>query len=192
MAVLEFFFDVASPYTYLASTRVEAIAADTGATLIWRPFLLGGVYKIIGNQSPIFLPARGRYMVTDLQRWATYYGVPMSMPADFPPNTLLAMRALISFDAEADLVRAAHALFRAYWVEGRSISDPAVIAEAAGEDAVRAAADPKVKQALIDSTNEAVERGVFGAPTFFVDAEEMYFGNDRLPFVEQALRARGR
>lgn len=188
MPTVEFFFDVASPYSYLAATRIEAIAADCGARLVWRPFLLGGVFKLTGNRPPAALVPRGRYMLADLHRWASFYGVPFAMPASFPPNTLLAMRALIALPPER-LPAAAHALFHAYWVDGRDLSDPRVLAAATGAEAVARASDPAVKQALIAAVQEAVDRGAFGAPTFFVDGDQMFFGNDRLPFVEQALRA---
>jgi len=186
MPTLEFFFDVASPYSYLASSRVEAIAGDCGATLQWRPFLLGGVFKLTGNAPPATLVPRARYLFTDLQRWAAFYGVPFAMNPSFPPNSLQAMRALTALPPE-QLPAAAHALFHAYWVHGRQF-DPEVIAAAAGEEALARTSDPAVKQALIAATQEAVDRGAFGAPTFFVDHDQMFFGNDRLPFVEQALR----
>lgn len=187
MPTVEFFYDVASPYTYLATTQIEAIAADCRATLVWRPFLLGGVFKATGNTPPAFLPERGRYMARDLMRWQAYYGVPMAtvMPL---MNSLLPMRVLAGSPAEL-LPERTHALFRAYWVDGRDVTDATVLTDLVGAEAVAAASLPATKEALKATTDEAARRGAFGAPTFFVD-NEMFFGNDRLPFVEQELRRR--
>ncbi|MCB9760534.1 MAG: 2-hydroxychromene-2-carboxylate isomerase [Alphaproteobacteria bacterium] len=183
---IEFYVDVASPYTYLATTQVASLAERTGAAVRWRPFLLGGVFKATGNTPPATLPARARYMLQDLYRWAADYGVPFNFPAAFPVNSLTAMRALTSLDADA-LPQATARMMTAYWVEGRDPSDPAVIADVLGADALAAAADPAVKAALRAHTDRAIERGAFGAPTFFV-GDQMFFGNDRLHFVEAAAR----
>ncbi len=184
---LEFFYDIASPYTYLASTQVEAVAADAGAEVRWRPMLLGGVFKATGNTMPGLLPPRARYMLRDLERWAGWYGVSLRFPTTFPPRTLTMMRALTALEGEAR-VAATHAAFHACWVHDAALDDPAVVAEVAGAEAAGRASDPAIKDALRETTEEAVARGVFGAPTFFV-GDEMFFGNDRLPFVGQALRA---
>lgn len=189
MATVEFFYDLASPYTYLASTQIEAIAADCDAVVAWRPFLLGGVFKSTGNTPPAFLPERGRYMARDLHRWIAHYGVAMNnvMPI---MNSLLPMRVLAGTPADA-LPERTHRLFRAYWVDQQDVTDVAVLTDLVGAEAVARAGEQATKDALKATTDEAVRRGAFGAPTFFV-ADEMYFGNDRLPFVEQHLRrARG-
>jgi 2-hydroxychromene-2-carboxylate isomerase len=185
---VEFFYDIVSPFSYLASTRIEAIAADCDATVVFRPFFLGGLMKAVGNQPPATLPARGRYLFTDLRRWAAFYGVPFRLPSPFPAPTLLVMRALTALPA-GELVPATHRAFAAHWGEGRDISDPALLTELLGADAVARASEPAVKQALLDATAEAERRGAFGAPSFFV-GEELYFGNDRLPFLEQRLRGK--
>jgi len=183
---VEFFYDVVSPFSYLASTRIEAIASDCGAALVFRPFFLGGLMRSVGNSPPALLPARGRYLITDLRRWARFYGVPFTLPSSFPVNSLLAMRALIGLPA-ADRVPATHAVFAAHWGEGRDISDPSVLTDLLGAEAVARGSDPAVKESLIAATAEAEARGAFGAPSFFI-GEELYFGNDRLPFLEQRLR----
>jgi 2-hydroxychromene-2-carboxylate isomerase len=190
MPTVDFFYDVVSPYSYLASTRIEAIAADCGAELVFRPFFLGGLMKAVGNKPPAQLPARGRYLFTDLARWAAYYRIPYDFPRAFPILTLTAQRALVSLPPEAR-PGPTHELFRAYWAEQRDISQEEVLRDILGDGPVDAAADPAVKQALVEATAEAEQRGAFGAPTFFVDGE-MYFGNDRLPFLEQKLRELGR
>lgn len=186
---LEFFYDVASPYTYLATTQIEAIAADCKAKLVWRPFLLGGVMKATGNRPPAELMPRARYMANDLVRWTKYYGVPMN--SLFPIyNSLLPMR-VIAGTPEAQLPEVTHAVFRGYWVDQQDVTDPAVLTALVGADAVARANEQATKDRLRANTDEAVARGAFGAPTFFVgegESAEMFFGNDRLPFVEQALR----
>ncbi len=196
MATLEFFYDFVSPYSYLASTRVEAEVAKLGGTLRFRPFLLGGVFNATGNKAPIEgSPAKAAHMGTDLARWARRLGIPYAWPPKFPVLTVLPLRAAFAAERAGQLVPFTHALFRAYWAEGRDISDPAVVeaaARGAGLDgAALVAAAPSFKEALKAQTQEAVDRGSFGAPTFFV-GKEMFVGNDRLDFALEALAAAGR
>lgn len=191
MATLEFFYDFTSPYTYLASTQVEAVAARAGADVRWRPFLLGGVFKATGNRAPLETPAKGRHMLVDLQRWAHRLGVPLRFPGAFPIPTVLALRCALAAEARGKLVPFSQAVFRAAWVEAQDVSSPEVLAGLAVDldldGAALVAAAPGFKEALVRNTAEAVERGAFGAPTFFV-GEAMFVGNDRLDFVEEALR----
>lgn len=190
MRELEFFYDFVSPYSYLASTRVEAVAARAGATIRWRPFLLGGVFKATGNRAPIETPAKGPYMWRDLLRWATRLGVPFAMPATFPVSSVLSLRTALAVEQRGKLVPFTHAMYRAYWAEGQDLSQPEVVAKVAssvgldGSAMVEAAAEQKA--ALAAQTQDAIDRGAFGAPTFFV-AGDMFVGNDRLDFVEEAL-----
>ncbi len=192
MAELELFYDFVSPYSYLASTRVEALAARTGATLRWRPFLLGAVFKATGNRAPIETPAKGQHMWLDLARWAERLGVPLVRPAVFPAPPILALRSALAAEAAGKLVPFTHALYRAYWVEGEDLSQPEVIAAAAAavglDGAALLAAAPAFKEALARQTQEAIDRGAFGAPALFV-GDQLFVGNDRLDFVEEALRA---
>jgi 2-hydroxychromene-2-carboxylate isomerase len=191
---VEFFFDVGSPAAYLAWTQLPRLAADTGATILWRPMLLGGVFKATGNHSPVAIPAKGRWLINDLKRWADRYGVPLQLPADFPLNTLTLMRgaAGIQLRQPQDLARYLEAVFNGIFAQGLPMGDPAVVAEVLTKANVdpahllALAADPEVKQALVATTEEAVARGVFGAPSMFV-GEEMHFGQDRLEFVAAAL-----
>lgn len=192
MPAFEFFYDFTSPYSYLASTRVEALAQRTGATLRWRPFLLGGVLKATGNRAPIEVPAKGKHMLVDLERWARRLGVPFRFPAVFPVPSILALRAALAADKEGLLVPFTHAVFRAVWVEDRAIGKPeelAPVLTAAGLPGPRLVeAAPGEKEALARQTQEAIDRGAFGAPTFFV-GQELFLGNDRMDFVEEALVA---
>jgi 2-hydroxychromene-2-carboxylate isomerase len=191
MATLEVFYDFVSPYSYLASNRVEAIAARTGATLRWRPFLLGGVFKATGNHAPIENPAKGTHMLVDLDRWSKRLGVSLRFPTNFPFASILALRTAFAAEAAGKLVPYTHAVYRAAWADGRDVSSPeglaAVLNGVGLEGAALVAAAPNYKEALVKQTQEAIDRGAFGAPLFFVGAE-MFIGNDRLDFVEEALR----
>ena len=193
---VEFFFDFGSPAAYLAWTQLPNIAAAAGATIVWRPMLLGGVFKAAGNASPISVAAKGKWMMADLARYAARYGVPLKFPASFPVNTLALMRGALGMQMRqaADFDRYVSAIFQAIFARGLAMGDPAVVAgvlSAAGLDAAGFEAligDPAVKQGLIANTEEAVARGAFGAPTMFV-GDAMHFGQDRLDFVAQALAA---
>ncbi len=192
---VDFFFDLGSPASYLAWTQLPAICTRQGATLRYRPMLLGGVFQATGNASPAMIPAKGRYMFTDLGRFAARYGVPFGLPPGFPVNTLTLMRGLMGTQlrSPARFEALLAVLFNGLWVQRRNLSDSAVLDETlsqAGFDpqAFHAlAADSEVKAALKQATEEAVTRGVFGAPTCFV-GDAMFFGQDRLDFVEEALR----
>ena len=192
---MEFFFDVASPYSYLAAARLEALAGS-GPAVVWRPFLLGGVFRSTGNRAPALVPAKGRYLFADVRRWATQDGVPLQWPALFPINSLVAQRALTAAEAQGGqaAVRAlAMALYEAYWGRGEDpCSEPVLrsAADAAGLDAAALGAaivDPEIKGRLRAVTDEAVARGAFGAPTFFV-GEQMFFGRDRLDWALDAAQ----
>jgi 2-hydroxychromene-2-carboxylate isomerase len=191
---LEFFFDYGSPYSYLADTQLGALAARTGAAIVYQPMLLGGVYKATGNQSPMQHPveAKRRYGALELRRWVAHYGVPFRSNPFFPIDTLPIMRACVAAQHEGVFVPFHRAVYPAFWVAGLNLGDAEVFAGVlaqAGLDAKRLherAAEPDLKAELRATTELAIARGVFGAPTFFV-ADEMFFGADRLPFVEQAL-----
>ena len=190
----EFFFDFGSPTTYLAHTQLPRIAAETGATLVYRPMLLGGVFKATGNASPVSVPAKGRWMGGDIARWARRWGVPFSFNPFFPINTLTLMRgaAGLQWRQPEDFTRYVDAVFQAMWVSPRNLGDAATLAAVLSEAGFDPAAfmalvgDAEVKARLVANTEEAVARGVFGAPTCFV-GEAMFFGQDRLDFVREAL-----
>jgi 2-hydroxychromene-2-carboxylate isomerase len=192
---VEFYFDVGSPASYLAWMQLPKIAAQTGSEIEYRPLLLGGVFQATGNRSPTEVPAKGQYMVDDLQRFARRYGLPFRHNPHFPINTLMLMRGALGLQMrEPERMRPyVDAVFRALWVDAHNMNDPATVAavlQQADFDPARLlalAADPAVKDQLKVATQEAVARGVFGAPTFFVGSQ-MFWGQDRLDFVKEALQ----
>jgi 2-hydroxychromene-2-carboxylate isomerase len=190
---LEFFFDYASPYSYLASTQVEAVAQRTGAELRWRPFLLGAVFKATGNQTPSSTANKAAWLAKDLLDWTSYLGLPpFRMPDSFPINSLKADRLGLVAAEQGRIAAFTHAAFRAAFVDGKDLTDPQVLAELARAaeldpaQALAKAESQEIKDALRRNTDEALARGAFGAPTFFV-GDELFFGNDRLMFVERTL-----
>lgn len=184
---LDFFFDFSSPFAYLASTQVDALAARTGATLRWRPMLLGAVFKAVGQVDiPIasFSEAKRRHLLKDLLRAADEFGAPFVWPAGFPIRTVFPLRVFLGAD---DPVPFAHRVFRAAWAEGRDINEPAVLRDCGASDAALEGAATQ-KEALIASTQAALDAGVFGAPAFVVDGRHLFWGQDRMGMVEACLR----
>ncbi|WP_343578096.1 2-hydroxychromene-2-carboxylate isomerase [Pseudomonas sp.] len=191
---VEFYFDFGSPTSYLAYTQLPKICAETGAELVYRPVLLGGVFQATGNASPIAIPAKGRYTLIDMLRFARRYGVPLEMNPHFPINTLTLMRAATGIQMrQPERFEALLAcVFKGMWVDALNLGDPAVLgpllAEAGFDPQALLAltAEQEVKDALKANTEAAIKRGMFGAPTMFV-SDEMFFGQDRLDFVREAL-----
>ena len=191
---VEFFFDVGSPASYLAWTQLPGICEKAGASLVYRPMLLGGIFQSTGNASPATIPAKGRYSNTDFGRFAKRYNVPLVINPHFPIITLMLMRATVGVQLNTperlqDFLRT---VFRAIWVDSLNLNDPALVAAALTKggfdpaEIVALSGEADVKGALRSNTDEALGRGVFGAPTMFVDGE-MFFGQDRLDFVREAL-----
>jgi 2-hydroxychromene-2-carboxylate isomerase len=198
MHTLEFFFDCSSPWTYLAFHRIEALAAETGATLVWKPILVGGVFNEVNpsvyEQRAKPVKAKARYYAKDLQDWARHVGIVIGQPPVFPVNSVKAMRgALVALD-EGCIAPYARAVFEAYWRDLRDISQDDVLAEIVERvgldraDFTARIASPEVKDRLRANTDELIARGGFGSPTLFVDGRDMYFGNDRLVLVRDALQ----
>ena len=192
---VEFFFDVGSPAAYLAWTQLPKIAQETDSTIAWRPFLLGGVFQATGNRSPMDVPAKGHYMLQDLQRYARRYGVEFAHNPHFPINTLMLMRGAVGLQMRhpSRMNVYVDAIYDAIWVQALDMNDPATVGRVlkdAGfevQQILALTADPEVKDRLKAVSQEAVQRGVFGAPTFFV-GNEMFWGQDRLDFVKEALQ----
>ena len=192
--LVEFFFDFGSPTAYLAYTQLPKLAADCGAEIVWRPMLLGGVFKATGNQSPVMIAAKGNWMWHDMSQWARRYGVPLQIHPNFPANTLTLMRGATGLQMrEPDrLLDYVDLVYRSMWGSGVDLGNPEILAstlQGAGFDPAAFTAlvgDPAVKAQLIATTEEAVKRGAFGAPTLFVGGQ-MFFGQDRLDFVREAL-----
>ncbi len=191
---VDFYFDVGSPAAYLAYTQLPKICANAGATLNWQPMLLGGVFQATGNHSPATVPAKGKYSFEDLGRFATRYGVPLNRNSHFPINTLMLMRGAVGLQMRQD-DRFGHyvkAVFEAIWIDSKNLNDLAqtgAVLHAAGFDPaaiLSLVSQQDVKDRLKLLTQRAVQRGIFGAPTMFV-GEEMFWGQDRLDFVREAL-----
>ena len=189
---VEFFFDVGSPASYLAWTQLDAIAKRHDAQIIWRPMLLGAVFQAVGNTSPASVPAKGAYMLQDLKRFAKMYDVPFRFNPFFPLNTMQLMRGVTAYLEQPEFQAYLTAVFKGIWAEKLNMESPEVVADVlskAGIDAtdfMNRIGQSEVKERLKAITEEAVTRGVFGAPSFFVNGE-MFFGQDRLDFVDAAL-----
>lgn len=196
-ARVEFFYDCSSPWTYLAFVNIQPIIASTGAEIDWRPILVGGIFNKVNEQvyeqraNPH--PVKAKYTEKDLQDWARHTGVKIVMPDVFPVRAVKCMRGALHAKDEGRIVPYSTALFEAYWGRNRDISQDEELARicddvALDRDAFFAAIEtPEIKQRLIDNTEEVIARGGFGSPTIFVNGDDMYFGNDRLPLVRDAI-----
>jgi len=197
MHTIEFFFDCSSPWTYLAFESIQAIADRPDVEMIWKPILVGGIFNAVNpsvyenRAKPV--PAKARYYQKDLQDWARYVGVSIGQPPVFPVNSVKVMRgAFVAIEAGV-LVPFARRAFQRYWGELADISqdeEVAAIAESAGldvEDFFRKITDQAYKDRLKETTEECMRRGGFGSPTMFLDGEDMYFGNDRIPLLAAKL-----
>ena len=191
---VDFYFDFGSPAAYLAYTQLSKLAVDTGATVVMKPMLLGGVFQATGNRPPISVPLKGSYLFQDMNRYAKRYGVPLNMNPHFPINTLILMRGDVGLAMRnpGQLAALRDAVFKAIWVDKLNLNEPSVVGAmltGAGLDPaalMALASDADVKEQLKTLTQAAVDRGIFGAPTFFV-GDEMFWGQDRLDFVREAL-----
>jgi 2-hydroxychromene-2-carboxylate isomerase len=198
--MIEFFFDCSSPWTYLGFHNIQPLAAEFKVPIRWRPILVGGVFNSVNpsvyasREKPV-LPKRD-YMLKDLQDWARLSGLKIVMPPKvFPVNSVKAMRGCLWLEPQGQLVPFATAVFEAYWGRDEDISQDAVLAHICKRCGIDEAAfqagiaNPVVKEQLKTNTDELIRRGGFGSPTKIV-GDDMYFGNDRLPLVAEALRRR--
>lgn len=189
---VEFLFDVGSPASYIAFKRLPGIAERTGAEIDYRPFLLGGVFKATGNRSPAETPAKAAWTSRDLARFAAKHEVPFERNPHFPINTLHLMRGAAGLEGDPRFMAYLEAVFEAMWRTPRNLGDPGemgpvLVRAGLGGDEFQALIEADETKARLKATTElAVARGAFGAPTFFV-GDEMYFGQDRLDWVEEAL-----
>ncbi len=189
---IDFYFDLSSPYSYLAATQLEAIANRHGATIAWKSLVLAAVFKAQGNVMPAVCVPKAQYMVKDLARWAEHYGVPFQMSSRFPLPTIRGMRLIIAAESSGRSGELAKSLFTGMWERDLDISSDAVLRTLVSEcglsaDELMAATETSaVKDKLRAYTDEAISRGVFGAPAMMVDGE-LFWGNDRLHFLEQQL-----
>lgn len=191
---IELCFDFGSPTTYLAYHRLKWIKENYDVSLSLTPVLLGGIFKATDNQSPVMVPLKGAWMNADMQRYATLYQVPMTFNPHFPINTLYLMRGAVAAQTMGVFERYVDTVFDAMWNHPVNMGDPAVVTQVLTDASIdanevfRLIEDPEIKDVLKSNTESAVARGVFGCPaTFFKD--ELYFGQDRLFFIERALKA---
>ncbi len=194
---LEFFYDCSSPWTYLAFTKIEGVAERSKADLIWRPFLVGGVFNTVNpsvyesRQRPVKVKAR--YYSKDLQDWARFYGLKIGNPTVFPVNSVKAMRGALVALEHGMGPSYSRRVFEVYWGEDRDISQDGVLRDVVREvgldeqEYFDKIASTEYKARLRVNTDELIERGGFGSPTIFVDGKTMFFGNDRLVLVEYEL-----
>jgi 2-hydroxychromene-2-carboxylate isomerase len=195
---IDFYFDFSSPYGYLASTRVEDIAARHGRAVTWRPILLGALFKITGGQPLTTVPLKGSYAKHDLARSARLFKVPFKVPTRFPVSGAAPSRAYywVADRDPALSAKLARALFRAYFVEDRDISNPEVTGNVAARlgldkgELLQVLNDPAIKERLRTEVASAIERGVFGSPYFVIDGEP-FWGADRLDHVDRWLETGG-
>lgn len=192
----DFYYDFGSLAAYLAHTQLPRISEQTGATPIMLPMLLGGVFQATGNSAPMTVPAKGKYLITDMQRYARSYGVPLHFNPFFPIITTTLMRMVTGLQMRSDpqLTHFLHTVYAAIWVDSLNMNDPAVVSDVltragfAAAELLALANAQATKDQLKAVTMRAVERGVFGAPTFFV-GDDMYWGQDRIEQVIAALKA---
>ena len=197
---VDFYLDFTSPYAYLASTRINKLVARHGRTVAWHPFLIGATFGITGRKAPVEHPLVREYMYHDVLRAARQIDQPLNFPEKFPILSVKPARLFYHLqDRDGHQERAitfAHAVYRAYFVEGRDISDSSVLAQLLlpfDMDAAEMDAELKshsLKERFRSEVDGAIERGVFGAPTFIV-GDEMFWGNDRLDQLDQWLQTGG-
>ena len=195
--MIEFFFDCSSPWTYLAWHNIQPMAKELGAEITWRPILVGGIFNTVNpsvyaqREKPV--PLKARYMKKDLEDWARSAGLAIKMPPTvFPVNSVKAMRGCIFLGK--DMVPFARGVFAAYWGDDQDISKDSVLTDICQRVGVNAEkffagiSEQAVKDQLKANTDEVMARGGFGSPTIFVDKTDMYFGNDRMPLIREAVQ----
>jgi 2-hydroxychromene-2-carboxylate isomerase len=200
MSRIEFFYDLTSPWTYLAFTGIQPMAEAHGAAIEWKPILVGGVFNAVNQElyakrEAAFGNKRQlQYMLKDLGDWARLRGIEIRWPEFHPANAVKCMRGCFFADQQGKLLEYNKAVFEAYWGRCEDVGDDAVLATIVDRlgmnsaEFLEAIQQQPLKDRLRENTDEVIARGGFGSPTIFVDGEDMYFGNDRLPLVEAALK----
>ncbi|HSC34951.1 MAG TPA: 2-hydroxychromene-2-carboxylate isomerase [Thermodesulfobacteriota bacterium] len=192
---VEFYYDFSSPYTYIASTRIEKICKDNGAGLKWKPFLLGGLFNDTGVKPAIEIGNKFAYIKQDTRDSAKHFGVEFKFPEVFPLNSVKAMRGAFAAAEKGKLTEYNHELFRLYWTEGWDLSKDDVLKKAVAgvgldpEWFILRIVEQDIKDRLRYETSTAAARGAFGAPTIFI-GEKMFWGNDRLDYVDDYLKGK--
>ena len=199
MTKFEFFYDVTSPWTYLAFAGIQPIAEQHNLRISWRPILVGGVFNAV-NQSiyeyreNAFADERKMSaFIKDLSDWANYREIKINWPDFHPVNAVKVMRGCLAASEQGRLVDFSRLAFETYWGELRDLSDDGVLAELAeavginGEQLLARIGEADIKAQLRANTEELIERGGYGSPTMFINGDDMYFGNDRLPLVDRKL-----
>ncbi len=196
---IEFFYDLTSPWTYLAFTGIQPLAAQYGADIAWRPILVGGVFNAVNQElyakrEAAFENERQlKQMLKDLGDWARLRGIDLNWPSFHPANAVKCMRGCFVAEAAGVLVPYSKAVFEAYWGRCEDVSDESVLGAIAasvgldGDAFLASIQQQDIKDQLRANTDELIDRGGFGSPTVFLNGDDMYFGNDRLPLVEAAL-----
>ncbi len=197
MPTIEFFYDISSPWTYFAYHRIEDFCARNNADLVWKPFLVGGVFNKVNpsvyqrRENPV--PPKDAYYRKDMEDWARYLGIKMIRPGVSPLNSVKALRGAFVAIEEGVVSAYSGACFKAYWCDDRDISQEDELRKIVASLGMNADAfftkitDDGIKRKLFETTDELIGRGGFGSPTFFVDGDDMYFGNDRLELMQAAF-----
>ena len=195
MIELEFYFDFGSPTAFLANSRLRQLQQEYDFKIHYKPVLLGGIFKATGNSSPVMVAAKGEYMLKhDLPRYAQKYSVALKFNPHFPINTLQLMRAATGLLDKSNFDSFINTIFKAIWIDGLNMGDEMVLQKVLSDsnfnshDIFKLASTDSVKEILIANTDSAVKRGLFGVPTIFINGE-MFFGQDRLDFVEEILKS---
>ena len=195
MIELDFYFDFGSPTAFLANSRLRQLQQEYDFKIHYKPVLLGGIFKATGNSSPVMVAAKGEYMLKhDLPRYAQKYSVALKFNPHFPINTLQLMRAATGLLDKSNFDSFINTIFKAIWIDGLNMGDEMVLQKVLSDsnfnshDIFKLASTDSVKEILIANTDSAVKRGLFGVPTIFINGE-MFFGQDRLDFVEEILKS---
>tara|TARA_B100001142_G_scaffold18884_1_gene17513 strand:- start:593 stop:1186 length:594 start_codon:yes stop_codon:yes gene_type:complete len=197
MKEIEYFLDCSSPWTYLSFRGILGLEKKKEFKIIWKPILVGGIFNSINpsvyetRKNPV--KEKMDYSQKDLQDWAALRHININWPKIFPINSVKAMRGAFYFIDKAGIEGYLESIFQSYWTNGKDISDIKIlleIAESSGaipKEFLDFIDSSEAKQRLIQNTQELMDRGGFGSPTFFIDKTDMYFGNDRIQLIESVL-----